>query len=121
MKTLALLGNPNVGKTAVFNALTGLSQSTGNYPGVTVDRKSGRAIIDNETVEIIDLPGAYSLAARSPDEQIVADVLLGQQAGEPPIDGLIVVVDASNIERNLFFVSQLIEMDAAEPSAAIVG
>jgi ferrous iron transport protein B len=110
VKTLALLGNPNVGKTAVFNALTGLSQSTGNYPGVTIDRKSGHALIAGESVEIVDLPGTYSLAARSPDEQIVADVLLGQQAGQNPIDGMIIVVDASNIERNLFLVSQLIEM-----------
>ena len=110
MKTLALLGNPNVGKTAVFNALTGLSQSTGNYPGVTVDRKYGVADLGDISAEILDLPGTYSLAARSPDEMIVCDVLLGQQAGEKPIDGLIIVVDASNIERNLFLVSQLLEM-----------
>ena len=106
----ALVGNPNVGKTAVFNALTGLSLSTGNYPGVTVERKHGRARIGGQIVEIVDLPGTYSLAARSPDEMIVADVLLDQQTGERPVDGLIAVVDASNLERNLYFVSQLVEL-----------
>lgn len=109
MKTLALVGNPNVGKTAVFNALTGLSQNTGNYAGVTVERKRGRFHAGSVTADILDLPGAYSLSARSPDEIILSDVLLGQQAQEQPVDGMIIIVDASNLERNLFFVSQLLE------------
>ncbi len=110
-RTLALVGNPNVGKTAVFNALTGLSQSTGNYPGVTVDRKYGQLVLNGHRATLIDLPGAYSLAARSPDEAIVVDALLDQQEGEAPIDGLLVVLDASNIERNLYMLSQLLELE----------
>ena len=108
--TIAVVGNPNVGKTSVFNALTGLSQTTGNYPGVTVDRKHGKLALDGHDAELIDLPGAYSLAARSPDEVILADVLLEQQVGEGSIDGILAVVDAANIERNLYFISQLLEL-----------
>lgn len=109
--TIALLGNPNVGKTAIFNALTGLSQTTANYAGVTVSRKYGEVRVNNTVARLVDLPGAYSLAARSPDEIIVADVLLGQQRDEEPIDGLLVVLDASNLERNLYFLSQLMELE----------
>ncbi|HOE65525.1 MAG TPA: ferrous iron transport protein B [Candidatus Hydrogenedentes bacterium] len=109
--TIAIVGNPNVGKSTLFNALTGLSQITGNYPGVTVERKVGKLRLREGAAHIIDLPGAYSLAARSPDEMIVADVLLGQQAGENPIDCVLVVVDATNLERNLYLVSQLCEFD----------
>lgn len=109
--TLALVGNPNVGKTAVFNLLTGLTHSTGNYPGTTVEKKHGRlAVPSGCEIEIVDLPGTYSLAARSPDEMIVADVLLGQQQGEVVPDGLLVVLDASNLERNLYLCSQLLEL-----------
>ncbi|MBI1319635.1 MAG: ferrous iron transport protein B [Candidatus Hydrogenedens sp.] len=109
--TIAILGNPNVGKTSIFNALTGLNQSTANYAGVTIDRKFGRVNCDGATGTLVDLPGAYSLAARSPDELIVADVLLGQRADEDRIDGMLIIVDASNLERNLYFVSQLLEME----------
>lgn len=108
--TFALVGNPNVGKTTLFNALTGLSQVTGNYPGVTVERKVGKLALENSAIQIVDLPGTYSLAARSPDEMIVTDVLLGQQSGELPIGGILAVVDATNIERNLYLVSQLVEL-----------
>ncbi len=107
--SLALIGNPNVGKTALFNALTGLSLSTGNYPGVTVERRHGTLVIGENTLEIIDLPGCYSLAARSPDEMIVADILLGQSM-ENMISGIIAVIDASTLERNLYLVSQLLEL-----------
>ncbi len=110
IKALALVGNPNVGKTAVFNDLTGLSHSTGNYPGVTVERKHGELREHGIDAEIVDMPGAYSLAARSPDEMIVADILLNQVPHEHPVIGLVVVVDASNLERNLYFVSQLLEL-----------
>jgi ferrous iron transport protein B len=109
--TIAILGNPNVGKTSIFNSLTGLSQSTANYAGVTIDRKFGRISADGVSGTLVDLPGAYSLAARSPDEIIVADVLLGQRKDEQPIDGMLIVADASNLERNLYFVSQLLEME----------
>lgn len=109
-KTVAVIGNPNVGKTTLFNALTGLSHSTGNYPGVTVERKVGAMRLNGSTVDLVDLPGTYSLAARSPDEMIVVDVLLGQQAGEQPIDAILAVVDATNLERNLYLVSQLREL-----------
>ena len=110
-KTVAVIGNPNVGKTTLFNALTGLSHSTGNYPGVTVDRKIGAMRVNGTTINLVDLPGTYSLAARSPDEMIVVDVLLGQQAGEQPIDAILAVVDATNLERNLYLVSQLREFN----------
>lgn len=109
-KTFALAGNPNVGKSALFNALTGLHQIIGNYPGVTVTRKHGRLDLPSGSVELVDVPGAYSLAARSPDELVVADILLNQQPGEKPIDGIIAVLDASNLERNLYFCSQLLEL-----------
>lgn len=107
---VAVVGNPNVGKTTLFNALTGLSQVTGNYPGVTVERKAGQMKAGGCTAQLIDLPGTYSLAARSPDEMIVVDVLLGQQAGERPVDAVLAVVDATNLERNLYLVSQIKEL-----------
>jgi len=107
---IAVVGNPNVGKTTLFNALTGLTQVTGNYPGVTVERKVGQVRLNGASANLVDLPGTYSLAARSPDEMIVADVLLGQQPGEQPIDAILAVVDATNLERNLYLVSQLREL-----------
>lgn len=109
--TLALVGNPNVGKTAIFNALTGLSYSTGNYAGVTVSRIHGTIHLGEVKIDLADLPGSYSLAARSPDEIIVADVLLDQRKDEKPVDGILVVIDASNLERNLYFLSQIVELN----------
>ena len=111
MRTLALIGNPNTGKTTLFNALTGLAQHSGNYPGVTVEYKVGTLTLDGgDALELIDLPGAYSLAAHSPDEMLAIDVLLGQQQDAPPIDGILAVVDASNLRRNFYLVSQLAEI-----------
>ena len=110
-KTIAIVGNPNVGKTELFNALTGLSQRTGNYPGVTVRRKSGDVKLNGTVSRVVDLPGSYSLAARSPDEMVVADVLLCQQDHEDPIDTILAVVDASNLKRNLYFLSQIRELE----------
>ncbi|MCC7492581.1 MAG: ferrous iron transport protein B [Fimbriimonadaceae bacterium] len=108
---VAIAGNPNAGKSSIFNALTGLRQKIGNYPGVTVERKVGQARLDGREVEFIDLPGAYSLTAQSPDEAISRDVLFGWFAAhEPPPDVVLVVVDATNLQRNLFLATQIIEL-----------
>src|SRR5687768_16732603 len=109
--TVALAGNPNCGKTTLFNALTGLRQKVANYPGVTVEKKTGKCKLpDGTTVEVIDLTGTYSLISRSPDEQIAMEVLRGLRPDTPPPDVVVVVVDASNLQRNLYLVSQLIEL-----------
>ena len=109
--TAALVGNPNSGKTTIFNALTGLRQKTANYPGVTVEKKEGLISLPaaQQSLAAIDLPGAYSLLTRSPDEEVVHGVLSGRQAGTAAPDILIMIVDATNLERNLFFVTQLLE------------
>jgi ferrous iron transport protein B len=108
---VALVGNPNAGKSSLFNALTGARQKVGNYPGVTVERHSGRlALPDGRPVELVDLPGAYSLEPASPDEAVTRDVVLGQQAGERQPQALIVVVDASNLDNHLRFAMQLIAL-----------
>src|SRR5215208_7578979 len=109
--TIALAGNPNCGKTTIFNALTGLRQKVANYPGVTVEKKTGRCKLpDGRRANVIDLPGTYSLISRSPDEQVAMEVLRGLRADTPAPDAVIVVVDASNLQRNLYLVSQLIEL-----------
>jgi ferrous iron transport protein B len=108
---VALVGNPNSGKSALFNALTGARQKVGNYPGVTVERHAGRtAFADGRPVELIDLPGAYSLEPSSPDERVTRDVVTGAQAGERLPDALIVVVDAANLDNHLRFTLQLIAL-----------
>jgi ferrous iron transport protein B len=108
---VAVAGNPNAGKSALFNALTGARQKVGNYPGVTVERHSGRlTLADGRPVEMVDLPGSYSLEPASPDEAVTRDVLLGKQQGERQPDALIVVVDASNLDNHLRFCLQLIEL-----------
>src|SRR6185503_11781813 len=92
---VAVAGSPNAGKSALFNALTGARQKVGNYPGVTVERHSGRlTLADGRPVEMVALPGAYSLDPASPDEAVTRDVLLGRQKGERQPDTLIIVVDA---------------------------
>ena len=111
MKEVALVGNPNTGKTTIFNALTGLRHSTANYPGVTVEKRVGQMTLSSgEEVSVLDLPGAYSLLPRSLDEEVVRDVLQGKQKGIPPPDVVAVVLDANNLERNLFFATQVIEL-----------
>jgi ferrous iron transport protein B len=106
---VALVGNPNAGKSALFNALTGARQKVGNYPGVTVERKAGRmALDDGRPVELVDLPGTYSLDPASPDEQVTRDVILGKQDGERLPGALVVVVNASNLDNHLRFALQLI-------------
>ncbi|WP_338057224.1 ferrous iron transporter B [Sphingomonas corticis] len=108
---VAMVGNPNAGKSALFNALTGARQKVGNYPGVTVERHSGRiALDDGRPVELVDLPGAYSLDPSSPDERVTRDVVTGAQAGERLPDALVVVVDASNLDNHLRFALQLIAL-----------
>ena len=108
---VALIGNPNTGKTTLFNALTGLRQRVGNYPGVTVARKSGFfSLGDGTRVELMDLPGIYSLAAQSLDERVALDVLCNHIADTPPPEALLVVCDAANLLRNLFLPSQLAEL-----------
>ncbi len=107
---VALVGNPNAGKSTLFNALSGLRQHVGNYPGVTVEMKKGDFVVDGRRVELIDLPGTYSLAARSPDEMVAVDLLLGRQPSEPRPDLIISVVDASNLERHLYLTTQLMEL-----------
>jgi ferrous iron transport protein B len=107
----AMVGNPNCGKTTLFNALTGLRQKVGNYPGVTVEKKVGIAYSQHgRPLQVIDLPGAYSLAARSPDEAVLRDVLLGRREDTPQPDRIICVVDASNLERNLYLVHQILDL-----------
>ncbi|HRI04739.1 MAG TPA: ferrous iron transport protein B [Pyrinomonadaceae bacterium] len=107
--TIALAGNPNAGKTTLFNSLTGLKQKVANYPGVTVERKEGAWTLDGKTVNLIDLPGLYSLDVTSLDEQIASDIIRGDQAGVPKPDAIIAVVDATNLERNLYLVTQMFE------------
>ena len=103
--TLAIAGNPNCGKSALFNTFTGIRQKTGNWPGVTVDRKQGFFELENKTVTVYDLPGIYSLDASSIDEEVTRDYLLSRDASL-----IINVVDAANLERNLYLTAQLLEM-----------
>jgi ferrous iron transport protein B len=108
--TVALIGNPNTGKSTLFSALAGVRQRVGNYPGVTVEKKLGKTEFHGREFTIVDLPGTYSLAPRSPDEMVAVDVLLGWQTDVPPIDVVLCIVDASNLERNLYLVSQVLEL-----------
>jgi len=107
-----LAGNPNSGKSTLFNALTGLRARVGNYPGVTVERKEGRLRGSpvQAPIRVLDLPGTYSLSPRSIDERIARDALLGRLEGCPPPDLVVVIVDAVNIERNLYLASQIFEL-----------
>ncbi len=110
-RRIALAGNPNAGKTTLFNALTGMRQKVGNYPGVTVEKKEGRCTLpEGAEVVILDLPGTYSLSPKSPDEEIARDVLLGLRSDTPVPDAVLVVVDASNLERNLYLATQVLEL-----------
>jgi ferrous iron transport protein B len=110
-RRVAIAGNPNTGKTTIFNALTGLRQKVGNYPGVTVERKTGKFFGSHgEAMELVDLPGSYSLQVRSPDEAVARDLLLGRLPGEKRPDLIIAVVDASNLERHLYLAVQMLEL-----------
>ena len=107
----ALVGNPNCGKSTLFNALTGLKQKVGNYPGVTVEKKVGTTYSQHgQPITVIDLPGAYSIAARSPDEAVTRDVLLGRRSDTAQPDRILCIVDATNLERNLYLVHQVLDL-----------
>jgi ferrous iron transport protein B len=129
---VALIGNPNTGKSTLFNALTGLRQKVGNYAGVTVERVEGRyRRPDGGQVTVVDLPGTYSLTALSPDEEIALAVLLGQETDVPRPDVVVIISDALHLERNLFLASQVIglglptvmalnQFDAAEAAGIVI-
>jgi ferrous iron transport protein B len=108
-RRVALAGNPNVGKSSLYNALTGLRQKVTNYPGTTVERVIGKMHAAGGAIDVVDLPGAYSLLARSPDEAVARDEVLGRMKGEPPPDVVVIVLDAANIERNLFLATQILD------------
>lgn len=109
-KRVALIGNPNAGKTALFNALTGLRAKTANYPGITVDIRKGPLRASDTTIEVIDLPGLYSLDALTPEERVAGDFLRGELREEPAPDAILLVLDATNIERNLFLASEILDL-----------
>lgn len=108
--TIALLGNPNAGKTSLFNRLTGLRAQTANFPGTTVEHRRGRTNLGDRSVTYVDLPGLYTLDAVTPDERVAVDALRGDLAGWEQPDAVIIVADAMNLERNLFLASQVLEL-----------
>ncbi len=111
LRSAALVGNPNAGKSALFNALTGARQKIANYPGVTVERKAGRLVLPSgEPVALTDLPGSYSLTPTSPDEEVTRKVILGEFPGEDAPQVLVVVLDASNLEQHLVFAQEIIAL-----------
>jgi ferrous iron transport protein B len=107
--TIALAGNPNAGKTTIFNALTGLHQHTGNWPGKTVEKKEGEIEYGDLKINIVDLPGTYSLTAYSPEEIVARDFIIQEHP-----DVVINVVDATNLERNLYLTIQILELDVTD-------
>ncbi|MEI7863675.1 MAG: ferrous iron transporter B, partial [Planctomycetota bacterium] len=119
--TVALLGNPNTGKSSLFSALAGIPTRVGNYPGVTVEEKLGRFAYRGRTIDLVDLPGTYSLAPKSPDEVVAVKVLLGQMPGVAAPDCVVVVADATNLERNLYLASQVLELGLPTVVALTLG
>ena len=109
--SIAVLGNPNSGKSTLFNRLTGLKQRIGNYPGVTVEKHIGLLKTDHKVVELVDLPGTHSLSAHSLEEQIAVDVIFGRMEGTKSPDGVLAVLDATNLYQGLFLVQQLVELE----------
>lgn len=108
--TVAVVGNPNAGKSSVFNRLTGLRQRTANYPGVTVERRVGRGVFGSASLDLVDLPGTYSLSPSSTDEQIAVDVLFGRVTGTPRPDAILAVIDATRLYQGLYLLQQLVEL-----------
>ena len=108
--TIALVGNPNSGKSTVFNRLTGLRQKTANFPGVTVEKRIGKVTLNGMVMDLVDLPGTYSLSSNSDDERIAVDVLLGRVAGTPPPDVILAAVDATRLYQGLYLLQQLAEL-----------
>ena len=104
---IAIAGNPNCGKTVIFNSLTGARQHVGNWPGVTVEKKEGSFVSGDRAIKVVDLPGTYSLGAYSEDEAVARDYILFEKP-----DAVVNVVDSTNIERNLYLTCQLLEMGA---------
>ena len=109
-RTVAVIGNPNTGKSTLFTALTGVHSQIGNYPGVTVEKKLGWFEFEGQSIRLVDLPGTYSLSPRTIDEMVSVDVLLGRQPEVGQIDAVVCIVDASNLERNLYVVSQVLDL-----------
>ncbi|NND55508.1 MAG: ferrous iron transport protein B [Gammaproteobacteria bacterium] len=107
---IAVVGNPNTGKSTLFNILTGLRQKTANYPGVTVERRSGTLRLDSGDITLVDVPGAYSLTAHSPDELVSSDVLMGRMNDMAAPDAILAVIDSTNLRRNLYMTTQLLEL-----------
>ena len=110
--SIVVIGNPNSGKSTLFNRLTGLRQSTGNYPGVTVEKHVGTLQLDDTAIELIDLPGIYCLGGASADERVAVDAILGRLDANAKPDGLLVVVDATHMLQGLYLVEQLLELQA---------
>ncbi len=111
LKTVVLVGPPNSGKTTLFNQLTGLHQKVANFPGVTVDHHTGLAeLSDGRAVRIIDLPGIYSMAARSEDERVAYEVLTGTRADTPKPDAILLVLDSTNLTRHLMLAAPILSL-----------
>jgi ferrous iron transport protein B len=108
--TIALVGNPNAGKTSLFNRLTGLRAKTANFPGTTVEHRRASLQLEGTAATLVDLPGLYSLEASTPDERVAAEALAGLLPGMPAPDVIVQVIDATNLERNLFLASQVLEL-----------
>jgi len=108
--TIAIIGNPNTGKSTLFNLLSGGHAHIGNFPGVTVEKKVGSVTWEGRQIDLVDLPGTYSLAPRSIDEMLAVDILLGRQKSIPLPDAIICIADASNLERNLYLFSQILDL-----------
>lgn len=108
--TIAVVGNPNCGKSTVFNRLTGMRQKTANYPGVTVEKRIGRVTVGSSAFDLVDLPGTYGMSPGSTDERIAVDVLMGRVFGTPKPDGILAVVDATRLYQGLYLVQQLVEL-----------
>jgi ferrous iron transport protein B len=107
---VALVGNPNAGKTTLFNALTGLRAKTANFPGTTIERRVGRTRLGGRKAQLLDLPGLYSLSSQTPEERLAREALLGELPGQPQPDAVVLLVDATQLERNLYLASQVLEL-----------